>query len=732
MSTEDEDTEKIPFKPVFLSFKRHKVRISHAIDKPFPFLEVLRDSDLITEKMYEDFKDSCTNKVPVQHVVYRALEELEKKFNLNVLLVLISLRNLSVYADLEPILEDFKNVLLQNKMWSEETNRRDLNSQLHLEQGPGNSCSRESLTSSPTGPSSSNGWRSNDEENTTLTQGNQTENHQFPISQIHNAVVLSEDLNETVRTNHLRRDTTGNDIDDLQRPQAAIQPGPGSEPEESCELEVQLSDRDAGLEPHIPLPCSNESNYCFPSLLFVFEETPYCFFLMAIGTYTPLTHTRFHFSTTPTLPLVFLLVFLVMAFLTGVRGGCEVALNAADPSLSSRAHLVTGEKPLPQIFSNCHPLCGSHVLRAELPSHGIKIRPCSVNLVNIKQENSSVSLSGEHQIHTRTDHNQASETLPKIILMMKTAAQRNPPQPPASQVRLILTARAPGKDKGQVSHTLLIQAAGLPNPYPSSPSQAGRTIPPQLPFNFARLSLPTYSYRLLFAWMKGSWGAAEAWHFERPGEVTGLRDPRQNNVDFSRSELPVTCGNAKGTLYVEKFERGTHVKSIQSETGEWFTLREFEIRGDHEKSKNWKKSIQCYGWTLGNLIEVFWGQIASMFPGWPFPVLSCISDGLFLCRSHKKAKNFVHRVSTKLHLKPWRNTRRMLDTQQSLPWVQGNIYANQKGTNSPLKQPALCTVTQQPVRLAVVGEPSPGQWGSLLCLGTNVITICKNRQQNPL
>ena len=36
---------------------------------------------------------------------------------------------------------------------------------------------------------------------------------------------------------------------------------------ESCELEVQLSDRDAGLEPHIPLPCSNESNYCLPSWL---------------------------------------------------------------------------------------------------------------------------------------------------------------------------------------------------------------------------------------------------------------------------------------------------------------------------------------------------------------------------------------------------------------------------------------------------------------------------------
>ncbi|XP_013207146.1 nuclear autoantigen Sp-100-like [Microtus ochrogaster] len=84
---------------------------------------------------------------------------------------------------------------------------------------------------------------------------------------------------------------------------------------------------------------------------------------------------------------------------------------------------------------------------------------------------------------------------------------------------------------------------------------------------------------------------------------TSPRDPRQNDVDFNLPELPVTCGSAKGTLYREIFKKGTHEKSIRSETGEWLTLRKFEIRGDHEKSKNWKKSIQCFGWTLGYLIE---------------------------------------------------------------------------------------------------------------------------------
>ncbi|KAK7809104.1 hypothetical protein U0070_012198, partial [Myodes glareolus] len=108
MSTEDKNTETIPFKPAFLIFKRHKVMISNAIKKPFPFLEVLRDSSLITEKMYNDFRDSCTNLVPVQEVVYRALEVLEKRLDLQVLRVLFCVENMEAYPDLKRIFERLK------------------------------------------------------------------------------------------------------------------------------------------------------------------------------------------------------------------------------------------------------------------------------------------------------------------------------------------------------------------------------------------------------------------------------------------------------------------------------------------------------------------------------------------------------------------------------------------------------------------------------------------------
>ncbi|KAK7809110.1 hypothetical protein U0070_012204, partial [Myodes glareolus] len=50
-----------------------------------------------------------------------------------------------------------------------------------------------------------------------------------------------------------------------------------------------------------------------------------------------------------------------------------------------------------------------------------------------------------------------------------------------------------------------------------------------------------------------------------------------------------------------------HEKSIQTENGEWLTLREFEISGNRERSKKWRQSIRCDGYVLEDLIKVFWG-----------------------------------------------------------------------------------------------------------------------------
>ncbi|XP_015336989.1 sp110 nuclear body protein isoform X1 [Marmota marmota marmota] len=97
-------------KALLQHFICRKLEISYAIQKPFPFFEGLRDKSFITEKMYRESLEACTNLVPVSRVVYNTLTQLEKTFNLSLLLTLFSQINLREYPNLMEIFGSFRSV----------------------------------------------------------------------------------------------------------------------------------------------------------------------------------------------------------------------------------------------------------------------------------------------------------------------------------------------------------------------------------------------------------------------------------------------------------------------------------------------------------------------------------------------------------------------------------------------------------------------------------------------
>nr|XP_020143638.1 uncharacterized protein LOC105862812 [Microcebus murinus] len=247
MSTEDQNIDgRLNYDYIFSYFKRFKVKISYAIEKTFPFLELLRDHEFITNEMFEDCQASCRNLVPVNNVIYSILDELEKKFNLEVLKILFDDDNIKEYPGLIPIYKTFLNVL-PDKWYlqgiDEKGREEGPSSQLTLEQGNNNRAERSQLLRGkgarvPPGTG----------ENSFPSLPGPHLDSSFSTGTTPPESGLLEHLCETEQANTRRHDTTGDKNDELGHPQANQQCAQEPEPPGTiCEDSEKPSDGDGPL-----------------------------------------------------------------------------------------------------------------------------------------------------------------------------------------------------------------------------------------------------------------------------------------------------------------------------------------------------------------------------------------------------------------------------------------------------------------------------------------------------
>ncbi|XP_059023741.1 nuclear autoantigen Sp-100 isoform X12 [Mustela lutreola] len=521
-STEDQyNDDRLVYETLFKHFKKHKVEISNAIKKPFPFFECLRDRELISNKMYDDCQDSCRNLVPVPRVAYNVLNELEKTFDLPLLEALFSEVNRQEYPNLNHIYKSFE-FAIQEKINYQESDEEEVDNsphtQLSIEQGTGENCYR-SLTSSC--PQSSSDHGTAPSENGPL-----------------------ENLCEAEQINGNRTDTTSDKNDAQEVQQANEEYAQESEPAESCEQEpIQVNNRDTREDTPIPLPCDGKSsplsnhgiqvNSCSVHLVDIKKEKPF-------------------FSSTLNQASDVIVISSDSEETSDEDKAPEDSMSTLESGPAKRfaEYLESSEDEGP-------PRASCFVLRSDTDEEdpvdignkslwGIpkRKRYSLDNQGNWKRK--CVPTSGEGI--SSANYSELSDT--------------EEPQESSSSVLRSGSVRRRGRHRIQTLSNRALWNRG---------KQKGRK--------------PVITRSL------------------RRGRKRGPRIPRDTRINFYLLELPVTCGEAKGTLYKEKMIQGTSEKCIQGVDGRWFTLREFEVEGKYSRSKNWKTSVRCGGFTLKDLIK---------------------------------------------------------------------------------------------------------------------------------
>ncbi|XP_057359427.1 nuclear autoantigen Sp-100 isoform X7 [Manis pentadactyla] len=605
MSAEDQNTDdRLIYEAVFSYFKRHKVEISNAIKKTFPFLECLRDREFITNKMYDDCQDSCRNLVPVHRVVYNVLNELEKTFDLSLLEAVFSEVNMQEYPGLNHIHRSFKNAIQEklHQRTEEEERVQRPNDQTSMGIGTGENSYR-SLTWSQAEDSCHKG---------TVPPENGPSEHLCDTEQIN--------AKEQHATSDKNKALEGQEVNEHCAPE--------SETADSCEQEpTHVNNGDARKEIPSPLSWEKEKarllsdgiqiNSCSVNLVDIKKEKPF---------FNPIVERQAEGRTSCNqAPDVIVITSEDSAESSDADEPPEVytwalqsepVINNLD-SLESSGEGETQEATCSQTQITPEPM-GFRKLptsrkRAYIYKRGLQgtFAPSAVKRYDDSSESSEEEAPpGACSSALRSDSDEEA-SLGKRKIWKQTYMPTNregigsgdfsqlsngeEPQETSSSALRSGSGAELRRHENKKCSCVMCFSEGVPR------GQGARTESSQA--SDVENTMDNGNNSTL--------GTHDGKRRRKPVNTGSLkrirrrvpRIPRDKNMDFRLPELPVTCGKVKGILHKEKMKQGVLDKCIQSEDGRWFTLREFEIEGNYASSKNWKLSLRCGGWPLKVLIE---------------------------------------------------------------------------------------------------------------------------------
>ncbi|XP_012604893.2 nuclear autoantigen Sp-100 isoform X1 [Microcebus murinus] len=576
MATEEQNIEdRLICDRIFSHFKKHKVEISCAIRKTFPFLERLRDHEFITEKMFEDSQESCRNLVPVQRVVYNVLNVLEKNFNLEVLKMLFSNVHMKEYPDLIPIYKSFINVLPDKSYLqeiSEEEREEGPSSQLSLEQGTG-----ENVFQNLSGPHSDSSFSTG----TTPPESG-----------------LLEHLRETEKANTRRHDMTRYKNDALGGQQANQQCAQEPEPAglELCNTGIQINScfvRLVDIKKEDEQQAQAGANHNQASDIIVISSED--------------SEESNDGDKPPAVPLSPL-----------ESEPSEEVINVCDSSKSSETEEIQEATCSRPKIALGHDLDFSESSEDETPPKIWSSAPRSecgqkdpVNtrytsawrILKRKSPHRSSSLQCFKWISnsdtSELSHGEDTLDIRSSALRSGSGAELQRPEKEKCSCVMCFSSGEPRSQEATA------ESSQTPDMMDTTDAGNNSALEKHSRKRRRRRGRPRINFFLSYRCQRKRYqlrGRKRA----NPGPLKRRRVsrfPRDESMNFLLPELPVTCGDIKGILYKEKLKQGTSERCIKSETGRWFTLREFEVEGDHGPSKNWKLSIRCGGYTLKHLIE---------------------------------------------------------------------------------------------------------------------------------